>query len=85
MEEVNWLSEAFKFMALGMGIVFLFLTIMIYILKLQACLIAKLFPLEEKEKVGSWKPQKNSVSVDDRDTTAAITAAIIHYNNQKGK
>ena len=85
MEEVNLVSEAYKFMALGMGIVFLFLTLMIFVLKLQAFLIAKFFPLEEKEKVGSWKPQKNSVSVDDRDTTAAITAAIIHYNNQKGK
>jgi oxaloacetate decarboxylase gamma subunit len=85
MEEVNLVSEAFKFMALGMGIVFLFLTIMIFILKLQAFLITKFFPLEEKEKVSSWKPQNNPVTVDDRDTTAAITAAIIHYNNQKGK
>ena len=85
MEEVNLVSEAYKFMALGMGIVFLFLTVMIFVLKLQAFLIAKFFPLEEKEKVSSWKPQNNSVIEDDRDTTAAITAAIIHYNNQKGK
>lgn len=84
MEEVNLVSEALKFMALGMGIVFLFLTIMIFALKLQAFLILKFFPVEEKEKVSSWKP-KNTVANDDRDTTAAITAAIIHYNNQKGK
>ena len=84
MEEVNLVSEAFKFMALGMGIVFLFLTVMIFILKLQAFLIKKFFPLEEKEKISSWKPE-NAVETDDRDTTAAITAAIIHYNNQKGK
>lgn len=84
MEEVNLVSEALKFMALGMGIVFLFLTIMIFVLKFQAFLIAKFFPLEEKEKVSSWKPEK-AVITDDRDTTAAITAAIIHYNNHKGK
>ena len=84
MEEVNLVSEALKFMALGMGIVFLFLTIMIFLLKLQAFLIAKFFPQEEKEKVCSWKPE-NTVTTDDRDTTAAITAAIIHYNNHKGK
>ena len=84
MEEVNLVSEAFKFMALGMGIVFLFLTIMIFVLKLQAFLIAKFFPEKEKEKVCSWKPE-NTVSIDDKNTTAAITAAIIHYNNQKGK
>ena len=84
MEEVNLVSEAFKFMALGMGIVFLFLTVMIFLLKLQAYLIAKFFPAETKEKVSSWKPE-NTVTEDERNTTAAITAAIIHYNNHKGK
>jgi len=85
MEEVNLVSEALKFMALGMGIVFLFLTVMIFVLKLQAYLIAKFFPVEEKEKACSWKPKNNAAITDDRDTTAAITAAIIHYNNHKGK
>ena len=84
MEEVNLVSEALKFMALGMGIVFLFLIVMIFALKLQTLLIAKFFPEEEKEKVSSWKPNK-AVATDDKDTTAAITAAIIHYNNHKGK
>ena len=79
MEEVNLVSEAFKFMALGMGIVFLFLTIMIFALKAQAKLIAKYFPVKEKE-VPSWKPQ-NIPASDDKDTIAAISAAIIHYNN----
>ena len=72
-------------MALGMGVVFLFLTIMIFALKLQTFLIAKFFPEKEKEKVCSWKPENKTVADDDRDTTAAITAAIIHYNNHKGK
>jgi len=85
MEEVNLVSEAAKFMALGMGVVFLFLTIMIFVLKLQTFLIAKFFPVKEKEKVSSWKPQNTAVDTDDRDITAAITAAIIHYNNHKGK
>ncbi|MGB3751677.1 MAG: OadG family protein [Arcobacteraceae bacterium] len=84
MEEINLVSEAFKFMGLGMGIVFLFLTIMIFLLKLQAFLIAKFFPQEEKAKVNSWTPEK-TVTTDDIETTAAITAAIIHYNNHKGK
>jgi len=82
MEEVNLVSESLKFMALGMSIVFLFLTVMIFALKLQAKLIAKYFPLKEKE-VPSWKPQ-NTTTSDDKDTIAAISAAIIHYNNQKG-
>ena len=82
MEEVNLVSEALKFMALGMGIVFLFLTIMIFALKLQAKLIAKFFPQKPKEATPHWKPQ---VVEDNTDTIAAITAAIIHHNKNKGK
>jgi oxaloacetate decarboxylase gamma subunit len=81
MEEVNLVSEALKFMALGMGIVFLFLTIMIFALKLQAKLIAKYFPEKPKEVKPSWKPSPTD-NVDEKNTIAAITAAIIHHNNK---
>ena len=80
MEEVNLVSEALTFMALGMGIVFIFLIIMIFALKVQARLIAKFFPEKPKETISHWKPQ----ATDDRNTIAAITAAIIHHNNNKG-
>ncbi len=80
MEEVNLVSEALKFMALGMGIVFLFLTVMIFALKLQTKLIAKYFPEKPKEVLNTWKPEvKND---DEKNTIAAITAAIIHHNNK---
>ena len=86
MEDVNLVVEALKFMALGMGVVFLFLIIMVFVLKLQAKLIAKYFPEKPKEETPSqWKPQSvKSSTTDDKDTVAAITAAIMHYNNQKG-
>ena len=80
MEEINLVSEALKFMALGMGIVFLFLIIMIFALKAQAKLIAKFFPEKPKGTTSQWKPQ----NTDDKNTIAAITAAIIHHNNNKG-
>ena len=83
MEEVNLVTEALKFMALGMGIVFLFLFIMILVLKAQASLIARFFPEKPKEELSQWKPQVIGKS-DEKDTIAAISAAIIHYNNQKG-
>ena len=82
MEEVNLVSEAFKFMALGMGIVFLFLTVMIFALKLQAKLIAKYFPEKPKDVSKTWKPI--TTNEDEKHTIAAITAAIIHHNNNKG-
>jgi oxaloacetate decarboxylase gamma subunit len=84
MEEINLVTEAFKFMALGMGIVFLFLTIMIFALKAQAMLIAKYLPEKPKEELSQWKPQTSN-NPDEKDTIAAITAAIIHYNNNNQK
>ena len=84
MEEVNLVVEALKFMVLGMAVVLSFLIIMIFVLKIQAKVIAKYFPEKPKE-VSEWKPQTvQSSSTDDKDITAAITAAIMHYNKQKG-
>ncbi|MEA3315219.1 MAG: OadG family transporter subunit [Campylobacterota bacterium] len=84
MEEVNLVVESLKFMILGMGIVFTFLTVMIFALKLQAKLIAKFFPEEVTKDISStWKPQVKQE--DEKDTIAAITAAIIHHNNNKNK
>ncbi len=76
--EVDLVGEALKFMALGMGIVFSFLAIMIFALKAQAALIAKYLSEEKKETSPSkeWQPKPT----DNKNVTAAITAAIIHHN-----
>lgn len=84
MEEVNLVSEALKFMVLGMGIVFIFLIVLVFVLKLQAKLIEKFFPEEDEKVSKEWKPQTTQ-KTDDKDTIAAITAAIIHHNNQNNK
>lgn len=79
--EVNLVMEAFKFMLLGMGIVFSFLIVMVFALKAQAALIGKYFP--EKQKTA----KKVQPRVDTSDTTkkvAAISAVIQHHNNLKG-
>jgi oxaloacetate decarboxylase gamma subunit len=81
MEEINLTAEALKFMALGMGIVFTFLTVMIFALKTQAFLIAKFFKAEEK-KVTTKHMKASSSTSDDAAITAAITAAIIHHNTK---
>ena len=81
MEDVNLVFESLKFMILGMGIVFLFLIIMVFALKIQAKLIAKFFPEKSKE-VSNKHQQTYTNTTDDKDIIAAITAAIIHHNNQ---
>ena len=78
--EVNLVGEALKFMALGMGIVFSFLTIMIFALKAQAALIAKYFP--EEKKVSSTSNELQPKPTDNKNVVAAITAAIIHHNQE---
>ncbi len=80
--EVNLTVEALKFMVLGMGIVFLFLIIMIYALKLQAALIAKFLPEEEAPAKAAATPKANNAN--DSKKIAAIVAAIQHHNNLKG-
>ena len=80
--EVNLISEALKFMVLGMGIVFAFLIILIFVLKAQAKLLSKYFPAKEIEK--PKKVQTTSVPSTTQ-KVAAIIAAVQHHENLKGK
>ncbi|PLY11413.1 MAG: sodium pump decarboxylase subunit gamma [Arcobacter sp.] len=81
--ETNLVMEAFKFMILGMGIVFSFLIIMVFALKAQAALIGKFFP--EKDNIKTAKKVQPSVATSDTaKKIAAISAVIQHHNNQKG-
>ena len=79
--EINLVTEALKFMLLGMGVVFSFLVIMMFVLKAQAALITKYFP--EKEKKVAKKLQKSPAS-NETAKIAAIVAAVQHHKNLKG-
>lgn len=79
--EANLIVEALKFMMLGMGVVFTFLTIMIFVLKAQGALIGKYFP--EKGKEPAKMPQNSSAS-NQSAKIAAIVAAVQHHKNLKG-
>ena len=82
--EVNLTVEALKFMVLGMGIVYLFLIIMIYALKVQASLIAKFFPEQETPVAKPAPTPKADETASNSQKIAAIVAAIQHHNNLKG-
>ncbi|GGD33877.1 hypothetical protein GCM10012288_04830 [Malaciobacter pacificus] len=79
--EINLITEALKFMMLGMGVVFSFLVILIFVLKAQGALLTKYFP--EKEKETTRKPQNSSAS-NQTAKVAAIVAAVQHHKNLKG-
>ncbi len=77
--EVNLVAESLKFMMLGMGVVFTFLIIMIFVLKAQKVFLTRFFP----EKENNIKPNKAS-STNNTAKVAAIVAAIQHHKNLKG-
>jgi oxaloacetate decarboxylase gamma subunit len=80
MAEVNYIAEAFKFMILGMGVVFIFLIVLVLFIKLQAFIINKYFP-ETTPKL-SVLPVATT-SDDEQQTVAAIIAAVSEFRKNK--
>ena len=72
--EANIVVEALKFMVLGMGIVFLFLTFLVFVLKLLGYIVINYFPDKElpKDSVSSSASNKKK-------KIAAAIAAIAHH------
>ncbi len=79
-DEVNYVVEAFKFMLLGMGVVFIFLLILVKVVELQAKLIAKYFP-EDTPKTPA--PKAGNAADEEQRRVAAIIAAVTDFRNNK--
>ncbi|HHH37715.1 MAG TPA: Na+-transporting oxaloacetate decarboxylase subunit gamma [Epsilonproteobacteria bacterium] len=78
--EIDLVGESLKFMVLGMIVVFVFLAVLVQLMKLQAKLIEKYFPEKEPAPVTA----KPAVSVvDDKSKMAAIIAAITELKKTK--
>lgn len=71
--ETNLIVEGFKFMALGMGTVFMFLIVLIFMMNLMSKIVHKFFP---EPQVDVNPPVANK---DNKKVIAAITAAIAHH------
>lgn len=71
--EVNLVIEGFKFMVLGMTIVFMFLLLMIGAMQLMSKIINRYFPEPKAVETSASKSA-------DKKKVAAIAAAI-HHNN----
>lgn len=79
--EYSKVLEGFKFMALGMGIVFSFLIVMIGAMNVQSYIILKFFPepvpTTDNSSRGGGAAKNNNAKV------AAISAAVNHHNQAK--
>jgi oxaloacetate decarboxylase gamma subunit len=83
--EVNLVSEGLKFMVLGMTTVFLFLLLLIWVLKLQAKLVQKYFPQKTSTATKAAASAATTAAAgknDDAEVIAAITAAITDYRKK---
>jgi len=76
--EINLVAEGLKFMVLGMLIVFVFLLVLVEVMKLQAKIIAKYFP-EKAPDV----PSSSDNTTPDAHHVAAIVAAIAEFRKNK--
>ena len=72
--ETNLVMEGFKFMALGMGTVFLFLIILIVLMNVMSVVLHKYFPEPQIETTA-----QNIDADKNKKVIAAITAAIAHH------
>lgn len=72
------MSSGIELMFLGMGIVFLFLTMLVFAINLMSALVQRFFP---ETPAASLSPP-TGVSSLDKSTVAAIMAAVHQYRNK---
>ncbi len=76
--ETNLVIESLKFMVLGMGIVYILLSLIVFLTTIQAKLVAKYFP--DKPSGGAVGAKSSTgASSDDGAVVAAIVAAVTKY------
>jgi len=76
--EIDLVGEGLKFMALGMTIVFVFLLLLVQVVKLQAFLINKFFP----EKAPEATPTASNATQEAHHVAAIIAAVTEFRKNQ---
>ncbi len=88
--EEGLLLQSLKIMLLGMGTVFLFLSVMIFLMNLQAKIINRYFVSNAPSSSSSSSnlEQKDKVVLEDKvddEIVAVITAAVNRFRSRKEK
>ena len=76
--EIDLVGEGLKFMVLGMAIVFIFLLVLVQVVKLQAFIINKFFPEKAPEVT-----QPTSNATQEAHHVAAIIAAVSEFRKNQ--
>lgn len=80
--ELNLVIEGLKFMVLGMSTVFLFLMLMVWVLRVQSTIISKFFPSEKAPSSTATSSTLSSPTTQNTSHIVAIVAAIQMYRQQ---
>ncbi len=72
------MNSGVELMIVGMGIVFLFLTMLVITINLMSSIVQRFFPDVPKTKL----PSPSVSSGPDKSTVAAITAAVHQYRDK---
>lgn len=81
--EMSLIEEGLKFLVLGMTTVYLFLYLMVLVLKLESKIVKKYFPSSvQKPQKATIPSRSNKVSDNEDEVVAAITAAIIEHRKK---
>ncbi|MEQ5800902.1 OadG family transporter subunit [Halomonas sp. H10-9-1] len=79
MQDMQLLEEGISLMALGMGFVFVFLTLLVIVTTLMSKIIGRFFP----EPVAPPVPARGrGAAPQDDDVMVAISAAVHHYRRR---
>ncbi len=82
--ETNLIIEGLKFMVLGMTTVYLFLMLMILVMKIISTIVNKYFPQKKLTPIPIRKVNPTAPQTSDDDAiVAAITASIQQFKKQK--
>lgn len=78
---MDLVSEGLSFTLLGMSCVFLFLTLMVFVLKIQGLILEKFS--NAGINLNENLPKQTCQSTDNTEVMAVISAAITRYKNSK--
>lgn len=73
------LSSGIDLMLIGMGIVFMFLTMLVFAINIMSALVQHFFPEPPMPALPVSMPKADGL---DKSTVAAISAAVHQYRNQ---
>ncbi len=83
MQDQELLQDGLALMALGMSVVFVFLTILVISVTLMSKLIGRFQPVPAASETGKKSPTPSVSSAQDDEVVAVISAAVHRYRSSR--